>query len=199
MPIGIMGGTFNPIHIGHLIISEFVRCEFELDYILFVPNGNPPHKKKSNLIDANLRLSLIEKAIRDNNYFKSSDIELSLNKINYTVDTLKALKSMYSKEKFYFLIGMDTLFELDSWKDFNTVAKLTDFIVYQRQGYEKKKIDLKIKELEELYGTSVFISNGPYIDISSTFIRERANKGLTLRYLVPDSILEDVLKIYGGT
>jgi len=199
MPIGIMGGTFNPIHIGHLIIAEHVRQEFKLGSIIFIPNGNPPHKINENLIDAKLRLSLIEKAIADNHFFTSSDIELRSDKINYTIDTLQKLKSKYVNEELFFIVGADTLFELDSWKDFENVSKLTNFIVYQRASYGNETVNLKIKKLKDKYNAKVFESKGPFIDISSTLIRDRIARGLSIKYLVPDSILKDVTKVYGGS
>ncbi len=198
MPIGILGGTFNPIHIGHLIIAEYVRQEYKLDRILFIPNGNPPHKSYKDIINARLRLLLIEQAIMDNCHFNSSDIELRYDKVNYTIDTLKTLKSQYSKEELFFIIGTDTLFELDSWKDFADVAKLTNFIVYQRASYKNNDVNNRIKELESKYGPKIFESKGPYVDISSTLIRNRLSMGLSIKYLVPESILGDVITIYGG-
>lgn len=198
MPIGIMGGTFNPIHIGHLIIAEYVREEFKLDSIIFIPNGNPPHKSYENLIDAKLRLSLMEKAIADNCFFISSDIELRSDKINYTIDTLRKLKYQYVDDELFFIVGADTLFELDSWKDFANVSKLTNFIVYQRATYVSETIDVKIKKLKSIYNAQVFESRGPFVDISSTLIRDRIAKGLSIKYLVPESIRKDVTKIYGG-
>lgn len=188
MKIGIMGGTFDPIHTGHLIIGEYARTTLDLDKIIFIPVGLPPHKDNSKVSTSSKRLEMTKLAISSNSYFYLSSIEVDRKEITYTIDTIKELKKIYKEDELYFVIGGDSLFEIEKWKDFEQLIKLCKFVVLERPGrtkeeIEQKKIELKLSykiELEKIYS--------PLIDISSTEIRERVKNNLSIKYLVPESV-----------
>ena len=188
MKIGIMGGTFDPIHTGHLIIGEYARTTLDLDKIIFIPVGLPPHKDNSKVSTSSKRLEMTKLAISSNSYFYLSSIEVDRKEITYTIDTIKELKNIYKEDELYFVIGGDSLFEIEKWKDFDQLIKLCKFVVLERPGrtkeeIEQKKIELKLSykiELEKIYS--------PLIDISSTEIRERVKNNLSIKYLVPESV-----------
>jgi len=188
--IGIMGGTFDPIHIGHLIIGEIVREEYNLDEVLYIPVGDPPHKPSNQVVNARHRCNMVSLAIEDNKYFKLSDMEIKRKGKTYTVDTLKELHDIYGQgARFYFIIGGDTLFEVKSWRRVNDVFKRCTFIVYNRWGFSDESLKEERQYLNETYDADILFAHGPLIDISSTYIRKAIKGGRTVKYLVPDKVL----------
>lgn len=164
--IGLFGGTFNPIHHGHLKMAEVARKEYKLSCVYFIPCGIPPHKSKKDLMPAKTRYKLIKKALKEKNYFKISDIEIRKKKPCYTIDTIKLLlRTCSSKFLPYFLIGQDEFEKLHTWNKANELAKLVTFLVLPRHS---KKIKLpKIKNLKW------FKVHTRPINISSTEIRDK--------------------------
>lgn len=200
MSIGLMGGTFNPIHIGHLVIAEWIRDEWNLEKIIFIPAGNPPHKRKNDLLKSSVRYNLVELATSSNKSFSISDFEIVKKEISYTIDTISYFRDKYPDEKIFFIIGADTLFQLEKWKDFKELAKLVEFITYSRWGYNKLQIKNRIQELNNDFGFRIYYSNGPEIQISSSNIRDRLKEGLSIKYMVPDLVIEEIEKkgLYKG-
>ena len=145
MKIGIMGGTFDPIHIGHLILAERVRDSKELDQVIFIPTGVNPLKKDKNISSSVHRLEMLRLAIESNPYFSISTIEIERGGLSYTIDTLRALRVKYKDDDLYFIIGSDIIFQLEKWKDFKELFKLCKFILVDRPGNEYKEIDEKIQ------------------------------------------------------
>ena len=139
MKIGLLGGTFNPIHMGHLIISEYIRQVFPLDKVIFIPTGDPPHKNESTLIPALDRYEMTKLAIKTNPYFDVSDIELKRVGKSYTSDTIDAFKAELPQDELYFIIGGDILDELISWKDIRDVFKKIGFIMIGRNRLKDRK------------------------------------------------------------
>lgn len=192
MAIGLMGGTFNPIHIGHLIIAEWIKDEWNLEKIIFIPAGNPPHKKKNDLIESNIRYDLVELAISSNESFEIADFEIVKKEVSYTIDTIINFRKIYAQDRLYFIIGADTLFQLEKWKGFKELAKMVEFITYSRWGYDKLHIEDRIQTLTRDYGFQIYYSNGPEIQISSSSIRDRLKEGLSIKYMVPDSVIFEI-------
>jgi nicotinate-nucleotide adenylyltransferase len=193
--IGILGGTFNPIHYGHLIIAEAVRESFGMDKVLFVPSGMPPHKSNIELSGAEHRYGMVECAIRSNPYFEASRIELDRSGYTYTVDTLISLKSRYGDNTtLYFMIGADVINELTTWKDFKNVFSLSSFIAVNRPGYDAKTVENDIERLVSQYGASIKMLEAPMIDISSSGIRERVYERRSIKYLVPGCVEDYIYK-----
>ncbi len=188
--IGIMGGTFDPIHIGHLIIGEAVRDEYDLDEVIYMPVGDPPHKPSDKIAHSGHRYEMVAMAIEDNRYFKVSDMEIRRRGKTYTVDTLNELHTIYGeKVKFYFIIGGDTLFEVKGWRKAADIFNRCAFIVYNRWGCTDDKLEDERRYLEETYDANILFAHGPLIDISSTYIRRAIRAGRTVKYLVPDHVL----------
>ncbi len=190
---GIMGGTFNPIHNAHLFIADEVRDLFNLDKIIFMPTGTPPHKNNLN-IDAFHRYTMTKLATANNNKFSVTDIEVLNQDISYTVDTMKKLKSLHHDIDFYFITGTDEILELSTWKDPKTLLSLCKFISVNRPNYADETLEHRIKEITDEFGGEILLVNGPELDISSTQIRERVRAGRTIKYLVPDEVNDYIIK-----
>lgn len=194
MKIGLMGGTFNPIHHGHLILSEYVRDSLKLDKIIFIPTGLPPHKDHFNMISGEIRLEMTKIGTETNKFFQVSDIETKRQGMCYTIDTLKELKSIYPNDQIYFLIGADSLFELPTWKDYEEILRTTKLIVVNRPGGKNDLIDDKIKEYNGAFGGNIIRVESPLIDISSSEIRSRAQDGKSIKYLLPETVERFILE-----
>ena len=132
MKIGIMGGTFNPIHLGHLILSEYIRDELGLDKIIFIPTGHPPHKDSREIASGLHRKAMVELSIKNNPYFFLSSLELDKKDTSYTIDTVLELKAKYTNDELFMIIGADSLFGLNTWKNYRKLLKEVDFIVADR-------------------------------------------------------------------
>ncbi|MDN3515948.1 MAG: nicotinate-nucleotide adenylyltransferase [Candidatus Brocadia sp.] len=203
MDIGVFGGSFNPIHIGHLIVAEEVCQQRTLSKVIFVPTGISPHKESSDLIDAFHRYRMVKDAISDNEHFEVSDIEIKRSGKSYTIDTISMLKKMYGGEHNLFLImGTDMLDEISTWKDIDVLSEMCRFVVVNRFPFStngnrpgslfskcglsgiKVFSDEKRAEIERL---RVAI---PHIGISSTEIRARLRSGRSIRYLVSQRVAE---------
>lgn len=194
MKIGLIGGTFNPIHHGHLILSEYVRENFQLDKVIFIPTGLPPHKSASVVEKPEIRLEMTKLAIERNQFFSVSDIETYREGISYTIDTITELKNLYPNDQLYFLIGADSLFELPTWKYYDKLISKTNIIVVNRPGGANNLIGAKIKEYEDQFGGSIIEVKSPLIDISSSDIRNRVKDGKSIKYLVPNNVEEFILQ-----
>ena len=186
---GIFGGSFNPIHYGHLMICEYIKEEMGLDKVIFIPTGNPPHKDLE--LSAKDRYEMVRLAISPNPDFEISDIETTRVKKSYTVDTIRELKKIYKEEKLYFLIGLDSLFQLKTWMKIGDLSQEIEFVVALRPGYlDKEEINKEIDFLRENFGTKINLINTPLYEISSTDLRDRIREGKSLRYLIPKKVLD---------
>lgn len=190
MKIGIMGGTFNPIHIGHLLLGEFAYEEFQLDEIWFLPNGNPPHKTMTENHSAKLsdRLKMIELAIKGNPHFKLSLHEANSTHHSYTYQTLKELHSLYPSHDFYFILGADSLFSIEEWKCFQDILSSCTILAAMREDKDIQDMLTQIEYLSNRYGAKIELLKAPLLEISSTVIRKRIERGLIVRYMVPDDV-----------
>jgi nicotinate-nucleotide adenylyltransferase len=188
MNIGLLGGTFDPIHVGHLIIAEEVRLKLALDEVLFIPTGQPWLKSERSLASGEHRLEMLKLAISSNPHFKVSSIELERPGPSYSVDTVSALKDeLGAGVELYFIVGFDAFAELPIWKEPSRLLDLCHVVGLRRPGYA----ELDWGSLEQaIPGVSsrVTVVDVPQIDISSTQIRERVAKGLSIRYLVPEAV-----------
>lgn len=186
---GIFGGSFNPIHYGHLMICEYIKEEMGLDKVIFIPTGNPPHKEIG--VSAKDRYEMVRLAISPNPDFEISDIETTRVNLSYTVDTIRELKKIYKEEKLYFLIGLDSLFQLKTWKKIDDLSQEIEFVVALRPGYiDKEEINREIDFLRENFGTKINLIKTPLYEISSTDLRKRIHEGKSLRYLIPKKVLD---------
>lgn len=193
--IGIMGGTFDPIHFGHLITAEEARINFNLDRVIFVPTGNPPHKKDYEVTDPEHRYIMTALATNSNPFFQVSRIEIERRGYSYTVDTLNQFLEIYGKDvSLFFISGADAVLDILTWKNVKGVLDVCTFIAATRPGYPVKKLEDKLKELKDLYGKDVQLLEVTAVAISSTEIRKRVKEGRSIKYLVPESVEEYILK-----
>lgn len=190
MKIGIMGGTFSPIHHGHLIIAEQAKEEFQLDLVLFIPAGVPPHKQHEAILDAKHRCGMIEAAIRDNPIFQLDTREVDSEAVSYTYLTLEALKQQYKAAELYFIMGEDSIYAISSWKNPKVIFSMATVLVAIRNNLcGRQQIEEQIQLIMQEYNSTIAIIHSPPVLISSSLIRERVAAGLSIRYLVPDSVV----------
>ncbi len=184
MKIGIYGGTFDPPHIGHLIVAERVREWLGLEKVIFVPAVIPPHKQqRSDITPAEWRLEMVRRAIAGNPSFDSSDIEIRRGGISFSVDTLKELRMQYPSDTLHLLIGMDNVRDFKTWKDPDMIKRIARVVVMTRPGI------IPDPEIRVELATMI-VCEVPEIGISSKEIRNLVEKGCSIRYLVPSSVLE---------
>ena len=192
--IGIIGGTFDPIHNGHLLMAENSRKAFSLDKIIFIPAGIPPHKKDKNISSNVHRYNMTLLAINNNKHYFLSDIELKREGISFTVDTIKHLKSIFSGAELYFIMGSDSLLQIEKWKDYEELLSLCNFIVAKRPNYDDEQLKRKVDNLNSLYKSFIYIVEGPVLDVSSSDIRNKVQRGESITYLVPNPVEEYIYK-----
>ncbi|OOB76930.1 MAG: nicotinate (nicotinamide) nucleotide adenylyltransferase [Epulopiscium sp. Nuni2H_MBin003] len=190
--VGIMGGTFDPIHIGHLIIANEVIDTFKLDKIIFIPTGVPAHKQDINLINTVDRYTMTELAILDNPNFLIDDIEIKREGLSYTYDTILTLREKY--EDIYFIVGYDSILSILTWYKGQKLLRLCKFIVVSRPNLNTDSIKKQIKHLRKNYNADIFSIENVGFDISSTNIRNRVFANKSIKYMVPKNVCEYIYK-----
>lgn len=186
--LGIMGGTFDPIHYGHMVAAETARIELGLDNVLFIPTGIPPHKVDRQVTDANLRLKMVEMSIRDNKNFKVSRIEIEREGPTYTIDTLQRLHDLFPEQELYFITGTDALKELITWREPQEIIKLARIVGASRPGYDSHGLLAKIYRKYPFTKDRISQLEVPALAISSTDIRSRVQNNKSIRYLLPEEV-----------
>jgi nicotinate-nucleotide adenylyltransferase len=179
--IGLFFGSFNPVHVGHMIIANHVVQNTGLDEVWMVVSPHNPLKQKESLAKDYDRLHMIELAIGDESCLRSSNVEFALPKPSYTIDTLIFLTEKYPDKEFFLLMGADNLLSFDKWKNYEKILELTHIIVYERPGYDNGPF---------ANHPQVSFVPAPKLDISSSFIRNEIKKGKSVKYLVPDAVYE---------
>ena len=182
MNIGLYFGSFNPIHIGHLIIANHVLNETSINKVWFIVSPQNPFKESKTLLNEFDRLHLVRLATQDDNRIKSSDIEFGLPKPSYTSNTLAFLSEKYPAHKFSLIMGSDSYQNLDKWKNFETIINNYSIYVYKREGYE----------IKNAVTNGPVVLNAPIIQISASQIRENIKTGKSIRYLVPEIVREEI-------
>lgn len=190
--IGILGGTFNPIHNGHLIIAESAYDEFELDQVLIMPSGISYLKDQAEILPGKIRAELVELAIAGNEHFALSTLELDRPGKTFTYETILNLKAIYPDAELYFILGADSLFYIEKWKNPELIFKNCAIIVANRDEYTQKDLEKKCHELMEHYGALIFITSIPKFHVSSHEIRNRLKENKTIRYLLPDPVISHI-------
>lgn len=186
--IGLMGGTFDPVHYGHLLIAENAYEQFHLDEVIFMPTGNSPHKDTQQVLNAKERMEMLKLAIADNPHFSCSDYEITQEGVCYTYLTMQALHKRVPDCELYFIMGADSLAYFDSWKNPQEISDLSTIAAAVRDGLNIEEL-LPIQErLQQKYGTRIGFINTPNFSVSSHNIRRRIAAGQSVRYLVPDAV-----------
>lgn len=188
--IGILGGTFNPVHLGHLILAQSAVEAFDLGKVLFIPCGVPPHKNPGMLIPAEHRLAMVRAAVAGDPRFEALDIEIRRTGISYAVDTVGQLRETYKGSELIFIIGSDTLQELYLWKNIYSLLTLCKFAVFCRPGIDVRGAQAAGLHLESPWAERLVegVTGARQVDISSSDIRYRIAEGLSIRYLVPQDV-----------
>ena len=189
MKIGISGGTFDPVHYGHLIAAEEARQQLGLERVIFIPAGLPPHKTPVSYATGLHRYHMVCAAIITNKYFEASDIEISRPGYTYSIDTLEQLAGIYGNTvRFYFITGADVVCELLTWKEYKKIFEMCDFVAVMRPGCDYTDFSSRIEKLRSLHGANVHTIESPLIGISSTAIRSMVRCGMSIKYLVPENV-----------
>ena len=221
--IGLFGGTFDPIHIGHLFLAEAARDKFSLERVLFLPNPAPYHRAKSRITPLEDRVNMTKLAIEDNEYFEFSDFEIRLPGDSYTSKTLEYFHEKYPDAKLFFIMGGDSLFSIEYWKEPEKIFSLAAILSGKREGqqhgasgilhpdnsaedtdillWEDKdenaldiRIDKKIKDLKDRFGAEIYNLYFPNIEISSSDIKARVRDGRSIKYCTPDKVAQYIYK-----
>ncbi len=187
--VGIMGGTFDPIHIGHLILGENAYLQFGLDKVVFMPSGNPPHKKERDGGTDLQRMDMVKLAIASNTHFEISDIEMNEEGYTYTYRTLEKLVKEHPDTEYYFIIGADSLFYFDTWKNPQRIADACTLVVATRNHTSDEKLDEKIEFVRKRFNANIEKLDTENIDCSSSQIRSWIKEGHTVKYYVPDTVI----------
>jgi nicotinate-nucleotide adenylyltransferase len=183
MKIGLFGGTFDPVHVGHLIIAETISSDFLLDRVFFIPAAVPPHKNGNWISPSDRRLEMLKLVIEDHTRFELSDVEIKRGGISYTIDTVRWFQESASWRGavFYLIIGSDSLYDIKNWKHPEKILSSIQVLVIERPGFERGKI-------EEKYSKHVQWVSVPQMQISSTEIRKRVREKKSIRYWVPRKV-----------
>jgi len=199
--IGLFGGTFNPIHLGHLRGAEDIRESFGLDRVVFLPAAVPPHKVMKNVIDPFSRLEMVRLATAANPFFSVSDVELQRQGNSYSIDTLRTFRERQA-DTFFFILGQDAFAEIETWKEYHELFSLCNFIVMVPAGFEKTPLDARLpagltssfhyNQGERVWlhqsGHTLHFKEITFLDISSTRVRELLQNGKSVKYLVPPEV-----------
>ncbi len=183
MRLGILGGTFNPVHCGHLINAEMIRSDFGLETVVFVPAQRPVHKELIGNVSGEDRFKMIRLALEDQAGYDVSRIEIDRKGPSYTITTIQAFSELYPRADLHLIIGMDMLNEIDSWREADLLLRSVTLIVMRRPGAERHP------EMD-LGPYRVRYAGNPLVDISSTFIRERIRSGKSVRFLLPERVID---------
>lgn len=199
--IGIMGGTFDPIHIGHLILGEKAYEQLNLDKVLFMPSGNPPHKQnRPGQADDAQRVEMVRCAIAGNEHFELSLIEMHKDGYTYTYKTLERLRAEHPDTDYYFIIGADSLFDFQGWMKPERISSACTIVAATRNHIPAERLDEKIEELSRQFSGDFLRLDTQNMDVSSREIRSWIRDGLSVRYYLPDTVQQYIEEqsIYKG-
>ncbi len=187
--IAVMGGTFDPIHYGHLVTAEAVRHAFDIEKVLFIPTGRPPHKTDKPVTENKHRYAMTVLATISNPFFFVSDLEIERQGFTYTIDTIVELRRIYGEDTtIYFITGADAINQILTWKNSVQLFSLCEFVAVSRPGYSMQDAFEKISYVQEHYQGVIHVVEVPALAISSTDIRQRVLHHKPIQYLLPDSV-----------
>ncbi|WP_379136236.1 nicotinate-nucleotide adenylyltransferase [Paenibacillus sp. sgz500958] len=193
MKVGIMGGTFDPLHIGHMLAAEAARDSYSLDEVWFMPSHIPPHKHEAG-VSGKDRLAMVRETVKDHACFRTLDWEVARGGVSYTIETVKRLQEEFPQIELYFIIGADMVQYLPKWHGIDELVQRLTFIGVGRPG---TPLDLDVLPVH--IAAKVMLADMPLIDISSTMIRQWAAEGRSIRYMVPEPVYEHLQRsgLYG--
>lgn len=192
--VGIMGGTFDPVHIGHLIIAEKAREQFHLDEVLFIPSGTPYMKNVDEVLPGPIRSEMTSLAIEENPLFSISTIEIEKEGSTYTYETLETLHEKNPNTEYYFILGADSLFAMENWKNPEKIFADCHILAALRNNKNAEEMETQAAYLKEKFNADISLIKTGNIEISSSMIRELVKEGHSIRYLVPDAVYDYIIK-----
>ncbi len=191
--LGVMGGSFDPIHYGHLVAAEEARSQFDLDQVLFMPAGRDREQETCAKVTAEDRYSMVVIATASNPVFSVSRFEVDRHRQTFTIETVQALRREYEEStEIFFITGADAVLELDSWKDYELLANYCHFIAVTRPGYDLRRLEDLTRKSQ--MAPKIAVIEVPALAISSTDLRERIKSGRSIRYLLPNSVANYIKK-----
>ncbi|MBE7043814.1 MAG: nicotinate-nucleotide adenylyltransferase [Ruminococcaceae bacterium] len=192
--IGIMGGTFNPIHIGHLILADRAKDDFGLDEVWIIPTGCSYMKKDIDVLPGEERYHMVLLAAKDKPWMKCLDVEIKHSGYTYSYETLEQLKETYPENEFYFIFGADCLFSIECWKCPERIFDACQVIAAVRNDSSTEEMQQKKIELEQKFGAKIELYSFPRLEISSTELRERIRLGKSVSYMIPEQVISYIAK-----
>ncbi len=195
MKIGIMGGTFDPIHNGHLMLANCAYELFRLDEVWFLPNGNPPHKSSASIesVTAN-RVDMVLKAIQPYTYFRLEKYEVEREEVSYSYQTMQHFQDQYPNYEFYFIVGADSLFSIESWVHPEKLLRTCVLLVAYRNGKGTQEMLSRIHYLSRKYESDIRLMNTPDVEVSSSEIRKRVKDGIPISEFVPRAVEDYIVE-----
>lgn len=191
----IFGGTFDPIHNGHINIAYETLYKLHMDKVIFMPSGNPPHKRSKKVTDAYLRYEFVKMAVSGEKKFEVSSYEIQDKSLSYTYKTLEHFKKLEPDTEWYFIAGFDSLMDIDKWKNVESIMKNCTFIVLVRSGYKSDHVLAQKKKIEQKYNAHIILLDIPILEISSTGIRDKIRKNQNVSHLMPKEVYYAVKEI----
>lgn len=189
-----MGGTFNPIHMGHLIIAEKAREQFDLDEVVFMPSGTPYMKNSQEILPADMRVEMTRLAIEENPFFDLSVIEVEKEGSTYTYETLEYLRDKNPGSEYYFILGADSLWAIEDWKEPERIFANCHILAAVRGDKSTQDMEAQIASLKDRFGADIFLLQTGHMEISSSMIRDMIREGRSIRYLVPDAVYDYIIR-----
>ena len=188
--IGILGGTFDPIHNAHLLLGESAREQFNLDRVIYIPNNLAHLPNRTEITPGDVRYQMVKMAISDNPYFTCSRIEIDKPEGTYTYNTIQELKVMYPGDELYLILGGDSIIGIDTWYRAKDLLTSCTILAAVREDDDLAALDKKRNELKKIYNADIRLLKFNRIDISATEIRQRIRSGRSVRYMLPDEVIE---------
>lgn len=183
-----MGGTFDPIHHGHLVTAEEARCQFGLKKVIFIPAGIPPHKERKDISPPWHRYEMTKLAIATNPHFAISDLEIKREGASYTIDTVSAMREVYQGRELFFITGADAVLEILTWKNVQGLLEMCYFLAATRPGFKLESLDSTLAHLSQAHLARIITLEVPALAISSTAIRQRVRQGRPIKYQLPEVV-----------
>lgn len=184
----VFGGTFDPIHNGHLHVAYEALYKLKLDKVVFMPAGNPPHKVNHKVTDALVRYEMVRRAIEKEEKFEIDDYEIQKNGLSYTFQTIEYITQKEKETEWYFISGMDCLIEIDSWKSIDKILNLCTLAVFNRPGYNIQDMLIQKEKIEKKYNKEIVFLDLPLVELSSSMIRTKIEKCENVSYLLPNEV-----------
>lgn len=192
--IGILGGTFNPIHKGHILLAQYVKSELELDRVILIPTYTPPHKLSPDLADEEHRLNMCRLATIELEGFEVSDVEIKRKGKSYSYQTLSSLKELYPDDELVFITGADMFLTLDKWKNPDIIFRKASIAAIPRDNSDSEKLRAYYREVISKMGAKVYILPQPVMQVSSSFVRENIKNSMIIQKLLDKNVYDYIVK-----